>query len=930
MSPGRTRSDNPFDGDPLADPSLEQSISALRALAGSEFDVLGPLGRDAQAQGEYAFLARDVSRNRLVVLKRQRSSPLEAADPGTLQVISQLDSSVPPPAGSCPVCQAPFSNWEPLCPECGANVAGNLSAAPGTSPEKALAAIRQAAEGYEVFGTMCRAVGGAVVYFARELKGGHLVALRLEDDSASGGPGYTITATRMMRPKLLYGTVGGEPFREPGVPPSGPGMWTPVPSPSLVMPLAGIFGGSSLQPSLAGGKLCPQCNQTFGSELRLCPRDGSALRPMAAADGLIGRIIADRYHIVDRLGQGGMGTVYLAEHVRMGRRCAVKVMNPTLLNDPDSLDRFTREAKNASQLNHPHVAAIYDFGETSDGIVYLAMEFVEGESLAAVLDRVHGIPEQQALELASQVADGLSAAHEMGIVHRDLKPDNIMVCHSKSGKLRVKVVDFGIAKATQGGRQTVTRAGYVVGTPAYMSPEQILGDPLDGRSDLYSLGCILYEMLTGQRAFAGPSGEVSMRRRLTEPPPRPRMVKETLSKSLDEVVTKAMARSPEQRFQSAGDLRNALLDTLNARPRKARWRGWLPQARPEPSLQSEETPLVARRPEVTPRGPLISPAPFAMAAPLDSPPEVSPVDLTQPGSPTMRLRHRSARSEGSYTGWLVGSAAAVTLLGVATVFLLSGGELAGTWSKVRGWLPRLAATRTNAMPSTNSDLIVIPEDSTSSPLDSAPPKRDGSGSSATASVDHPVVPATAVIRLRKPLPEGTRITVDTNEVRPTAEGLLRVQPGSHVIRIRAPGYRSARRTIPVADGDTANLDLVLLPLPVSPAETIDTITGAIVFKGDLPAGSVIRVDGRVAPPESHLLTVGAGSHWVAISVPGYATDSSLVMVEQGSWADWSAPELTQLTRLPSHDDASDSPSPVPPTAQGTPPVTDSVAEAPPQ
>ena len=167
------------------------------------------------------------------------------------------------------------------------------------------------------------------------------------------------------------------------------------------MPVGGYVGGSRLEAGLAGGKICPQCGQTFASEVRLCPRDGTALRPVATPDSLIGRIIADRYHIVDRLGQGGMGTVYLAEHVRMGRRCAVKVMNPTLLNDPDSLDRFTREAKNASQLNHPHVAAVYDFGETSDGIVYLAMEFVEGESLAAVLDRVRGLPEQEALELAN-------------------------------------------------------------------------------------------------------------------------------------------------------------------------------------------------------------------------------------------------------------------------------------------------------------------------------------------------------------------------------------------------------------------------------------------------------------------------------------------------------------------------------------------------
>ncbi|HEX5576512.1 MAG TPA: hypothetical protein VFX42_11600, partial [Gemmatimonadales bacterium] len=251
MSSGRSQSDNPFGGDPLSDPSLEKPLSVVRALAGRRFEVLGPLGKDGP--GEYAFLAREASGNRLVVLKLHRTTPPQLGDPGTLQVITQLDSSVPPPAGSCPACQAPFSNWEPLCPECGANVAGSLKPAAGASPESALAAVRQAAEGYEVFGTMTRAVGGAPVYFARSLSGGHLVALRLEDDSEAGQHGYTITANRMMRPKLLYGAVGGEALPSPGIGPAGAGGWTPVPSPSLPIPLGDVSGGGA-ERGLAGGK----------------------------------------------------------------------------------------------------------------------------------------------------------------------------------------------------------------------------------------------------------------------------------------------------------------------------------------------------------------------------------------------------------------------------------------------------------------------------------------------------------------------------------------------------------------------------------------------------------------------------------------------------------------------------------------------------
>jgi serine/threonine protein kinase len=881
MPPGRPRSDH-HHGDPLDDPSLEKPLSALRALAGSQYGVLGPLGRDAQ--GEHTFLARHLSLDVLVVLKRERSAAAPAAEPGTLQVITELDSSVPPPAGSCPVCHAPFTNWEPLCPECGANVAGAATTALGASPEQAFAAVRKAAEGYEVLGTMKRAVGGASVFFARAHPGGHLVALRLEDGSEQGQAGYTITATRMTQPKLLYGAVGNDASRDSGSAATGGERWTPVPSPSFPIPVGQDFPRASLDRG-STQKVCPRCNQTFGPGLRLCPHDGTALRPVATTDSLVGRIIADRYHIIDRLGQGGMGTVYLAEHVRMGRRCAVKVMNSTLLNDPDSLDRFTREAKNASLLNHPHVASVYDFGETSDGIVYLAMEFVEGESLAAVLDRVQELPEQQAVQLASQVADGLNAAHEMGIVHRDLKPDNIMVCHSKSGKLRVKVVDFGIAKATQGGRQTVTRTGYVVGTPAYMSPEQILGDPLDGRSDLYSLGCILYEMLTGQRAFSSSSGEVSIRRRLTEAPPPPRRVKQSLSKSLDDVVTRAMARAPEQRFRSAAELRDALLTILQQPTRKAGRQRWLPWSHPNPAPPAEEQLVVARTPQTTPQASLISPAPF-LPPQLDQPLELSAeAAWPDPAAAGTRLRHRSARSEGSATGWLIRGAVA-TLTAVFAVFLFRGGELAGYWAGISRLLAgRNTPVKSKPVAQRAAGLIELPGD-TATVAAETPPR-----------AEQPSPRSTAVIRLTKPLPPGSSVTVDSIPVPPTTEGLVTVEPGPHVVRVRAPGHRSARRTIRgMAAGDTVQLDLVLLPLPLSPAEAnqIDTLMGAIVVRGDLPSGSVIRIDGRVMTPGSRVLTASAGSHWVALSAPGYQTDSIKIDVEEGSWSDWPVPTLAAL------------------------------------
>ncbi|HEX5576267.1 MAG TPA: serine/threonine-protein kinase, partial [Gemmatimonadales bacterium] len=573
MSPNSVPFEGPFDGEAPSDPALADALRSVTALAADRFQVLGPLGRDSE--GGFAFLARELSADRLVVLKRSA----DAATPEALRVIQQLDASVPPPAGACPVCQAPFAGWDPSCPDCGADLAGSLgSANQRLTPDQLLAVVRDSVHGFEVLGQMPRAGGGTPVFFAREPQGGTIVALRLDPESSPGRrSGFTVAATRMMRSKLLYGSVGG----------SGAPGWTSLPSPQ---PSANPFGPSrpgAPTPFTGGGgsaaeKTCPQCKETFGPELRFCPKDGSALRATAPSDDLVGQIIAERYHILAKLGEGGMGRVYLAEHVRMGRRCAIKVMHGMLLYDPDSVSRFNREAANASGISHPNVAAIYDFGE-SDGLLYLAMELVEGESLSALLAHEPVLPESRAIDIALQVADALGAAHELGIVHRDLKPDNIMVKRSRDGRDLVKVVDFGIAKATRGrGRQTLTRTGFVVGTPAYMSPEQILGDTLDGRSDLYSLGCILYEMLTGERAFLDASGEVSVRQRLTEPPPQPSRVKQGVSGHLDRLVTTAMARAPEQRFQSAAEVHAALVAARDA-PSRVSWRNRLPWGRaPKP------------------------------------------------------------------------------------------------------------------------------------------------------------------------------------------------------------------------------------------------------------------------------------------------------------------------------------------------------------
>jgi serine/threonine-protein kinase len=285
----------------------------------------------------------------------------------------------------------------------------------------------------------------------------------------------------------------------------------------------------------------------------------------------VGSVIAERYHVLELLGAGGMGRVYLAEHVKMGRPSAVKVLHPSLLKDAEAIGRFNREAANASRINHPNVASIYDFGETPDGLAYLAMEYVQGESLTQIMKANGALTPWRACDITRQAAEGLYAAHAMGIVHRDLKPDNIMVTTDADGVERVKVVDFGIAKASGDGSQKVTRTGTIVGTPEYMSPEQLAGDEVDGRSDLYSLALVAFNMLTGELPFPSASTQTTIIMRLTQPPKslaevRPEV---TWPEQVQAVMSRALERDPTLRHPSTREFAHALHSGIATMPTRA-------------------------------------------------------------------------------------------------------------------------------------------------------------------------------------------------------------------------------------------------------------------------------------------------------------------------------------------------------------------------
>src|SRR5207253_1566071 len=245
---------------------------------------------------------------------------------------------------------------------------------------------------------------------------------------------------------------------------------------------------------------CPHCGTAYTSSTRICPNDGSVIEHVSPLVGHVGAVLDGKYRLDAFLSHGGMGAVYRATHVMLGKTVAVKLINPELVTSPEIVRRFQREARAANALNHPNIVSVYDLGQTSDGTLYIAMEFVNGPSLKSVIERGGPVAPPRTILLLRQVASALSVAHRHNIVHRDLKPHNIMLATAEDGQEVASMMDFGIAKTFDEATQ-LTMTGYALGTPQYMAPEQAEGRPVDARSDLYALGVILYEMLAGDVPF---------------------------------------------------------------------------------------------------------------------------------------------------------------------------------------------------------------------------------------------------------------------------------------------------------------------------------------------------------------------------------------------------------------------------------------------
>jgi eukaryotic-like serine/threonine-protein kinase len=330
---------------------------------------------------------------------------------------------------------------------------------------------------------------------------------------------------------------------------------------------------------------CPSCGTTYPDDASFCTKDGTRLlaKPDPSSDAgvrstdaagrgtpgppvthanLVGRVLDGRYKVERKVGEGGMSFVYLASDVSARGRYAIKVLSAALSQDANAMARLRREASLGMRLAHANVCHIIRLGETEDGLVYVVMPFVEGEILSDRNNRLGHIPLEEAVRFVRDIATGLHMAHELKIIHRDLKPENIMICTRPGGGDYAVVMDFGLAKErkAEGELQKLTATGIILGTPEFMSPEQLRGKPLDPRTDIYSLALLTYEMLTGRLPFQGRSQQEMMIARLRSDPTPLRMMRPELEfpEAVEKVLHKAMQRNPDDRYQTTPEFAEAL------------------------------------------------------------------------------------------------------------------------------------------------------------------------------------------------------------------------------------------------------------------------------------------------------------------------------------------------------------------------------------
>jgi serine/threonine-protein kinase len=572
-------------------------------------------------------------------------------------------------------------------------------------------------------------------------------------------------------------------------------------------------------------RVCPTCQSTYPDDAEFCLEDLTPLPPpYGPTEAALASSLARRFRIVKKLGAGGMGSVFLAEQITLGnRRVALKVLNRKWLDDPDFLSRFRNEAISTARIHHPNVVTIYESGQADDGSPYIAMEYLEGEPLGEALKNRGALPVGECAEILQQAARGLNAAHKLGIIHRDLKPDNLFLTRGDEGELIVKVVDFGIAKLRESAH---TMTGMVLGTPPYMSFEQASGmrsEELDARSDIYSLGVVVYRMVTGRVPFTSDTPVGYLRKHLMEPPPPFRAVAPGLSvpAQVEAVVMKALAKDRDQRYGSvldfAREFARAATAAASAEPPKplATTRKVEPPipdvgAVREPPLHPPGAPL----PPVEPPKPLAKTRTVEPAIPdvgaVREPPLHAPGVPVLPAAPTApapdvgaRRRLAPTEAEPGPTPKKPSRAAIAGVIAAVAVMIVA----ALVWV----YWPKLAQPPKSLQEETTVPTKVqtpVPAPSVSNPPTSSPSVQRS--------------PAQIVVQTS---PNAQVYLDDTFKGQVGRKGRLVIddpKPGDHALRVSLAGKKDYEQRVTVAAGQVATITATLAdveqPAPAAPVE----------------------------------------------------------------------------------------------------------------
>ncbi len=558
-----------------------------------------------------------------------------------------------------------------------------------------------------------------------------------------------------------------------------------------------------------------------------------------------------RYEITGELGRGAMGVVYKALDPTIGRTVALKTMRLDVhgLDAQEMVRRFQNEARAAGVLNHPNIVTIYDAGE-QDGIFYIAMEFIEGTTLHELLTEKRVLATDEVLQLARQISRGLDYAHSNGIVHRDIKPANIMITPNGT----VKIMDFGIAKS--GGQ--VTNTGQVLGTPNYMSPEQVKGKPLDGRSDLFSLGVILYEMLTGEKPFVGQNVTTIIYKIVNETPITPRDLDVTVHPGLSAIVTKALAKAPDDRYQSGADMVRDLENYKLSGPVRTGSRG----ARPGSAQPQDKTVVLPV--EVVSGGTVQMGA--AAAAPAKGPVAV--------GRPTTKI-FKSKRSQ------LIATIIAVVVVGSA----MGGYSYHRTQLKMRQLAEQIKAKEAEqqrqpiaiAIPAPTPEKEVIASDTTVRYFN-----RKGNGQKQTVPFKATSSPNKVFIEQSElklsSQPQGAKVEIDgwsePNWITPFTASHLAA--GNHTIVFTKAGYLQQTRLVESSTSKSVDVTAELTP----------AVSTLVVSSN--PQAASVWVDGKdsgmITPAQ---LTVDKGPHRVTVKKPGFKDASMDASFSEGQTVSFS-------------------------------------------